>query len=366
MLQNRYVIGGAIIAVLLVLDIIRFIFSDWGLITVRVQDAPLGQVIKSIERQGWVTIYTNMDLSTTTVTMDVIKVPLAEAMESLAVNVAVPPPPADSSDGGGRPRGGGGAQWHLAFFTAPTSAQVKQEIYNFQSGAAPDDDTKIYSYQTPLQMLASDAGMPAADPRLQVWSGVTTAAPAPPAPATGTDPAADGQPDSPPPPPSSVQDYLNALAQAADIWIMAPSSWDPKIPEPAAASSIMHAVKSVVSSGHGAVTQAFILYARPPGPRGGPGGGRGFGMSDTGWADRMSNAINGLPPEARPDALAQLKVETSFRQQLRAAPPEQRRDLMRRHFMSRLGAMDNWRRSPERRAQMYQRAVSNRETVRGQ
>jgi hypothetical protein len=347
-------------------------FSDWGLITVRVHDVPLAQVIKSIERQGWVTLYTNIDPATP-ISMDVIKVPLPEAMETLAVNI----PPDNSGAGGapaggngevgrpgrGGPRGFGGAQWKLGFFAAPTSAQVKQEIYNFQSGAAPDDNTKIYSYPTSLQMLATDSEMPVADPRLQVWPGLPAAPPAPANP--------DGQPHAPPAPPATVQDYLDVLAQSADIWIMSPASWNPAVSgAPADGSSIIGAVKSMVGRGHGAVTQAIVLYTRP---RRAPGDGTprrvGFVNADTGWFsgdDRIRNAINGLPPAARPAALDQLKQETAFRQQLRAAPADQRRAMLRQRFMNRAGAMDNWRRSPERRAQMYQRAVSNRVAARGQ
>ncbi len=79
----------------------------------------------------------------------------------------------------------------------------------------------------------------------------------------------------------------------------------------------------------------------------------------------MRNAINGLPADARPAALSQLAQEVTFQQQVRNAPPEQRREMMRQHFMNRMGAND-WRRSPEKRAQMYERAVSNRVASRGQ
>ena len=49
----------------------------------------------------------------------------------------------------------------------------------------------------------------------------------------------------------------------------------------------------------------------------------------------------------------------------RALPANQRRDMMRKHFMNRMGQND-FRRSPEKRAQMYARAVSNRQAARGQ
>ena len=338
------------IAVLILANIFNLVFSGWGLITVQVHEAPLGQVLKSIERQGHVTLYTNID-PTSPVTMNVIKVSLPEALESLSQNC---------TSGDGR----GGAQWKLAFFTAPSSAAVKQEIRGFEAGSL-GDDFKTYSYPTPLQMLATEESLPAADPRKQTWPGLKPT-PAAPAPADGQ--AADDQAATPPEPPSSVQGYLDALAQAADIMILAPASWDPKISgAPGASSSIAKAVSSVVGSGRGSVEQAFVLMDRQRGPRGPGGGGRGF-LGDTNWAamdDRTDNAINGLPADYQAGARTQLAQEKAFHQQLAAAPPDQRRDLMRKHRMDHLGAFDNWRRSPEKRAQMYQHLVSNRQSVRG-
>ena len=354
---NRFTVGAALIAVLLIVNIYRFIFADWGLVTVRVHDAPLGQVIKSIERQGHITIYSNLD-PTSTISMDVIRVPVAEAMDSLASNAGG----ADSFRG---------AQWHLGFFAAPNPAAVKEEIRGFQSGGS-GDDSKVFTYPTPLQTLAGEEALPSSDPRLQNWPGLRppTPAPATPGPASTDAPAGGDQtPDQLPAPPSTVQDYLDALAQAANIYVMVPTSWEPKISgPPSTGASISSAVRSVVSKAHGAMEEAFILVDRPRGQRGGGGPRGGFGGGDNNWAatdDRLKNAINGLPAEARPAALAQLAQETDFHKQLAAAPPDQRRDLWRKHMMNRPGMFDNWRMSPEKRSQMYQRAVSNRQNARG-
>ena len=352
---NRYTVGGAIIVVLLIVNIYQFIFADWGLVTVRVHDVPLAQVIKSIERQGHVTIYTNID-PTSTLSMDVIRVSVAEAMESLAANA-----------GGDGFRG---AQWRLAFFAAPNSAAVKEEIRGFESGSA-GDDAKVFSYPTPLQMLSTEEPLPAADPRLQTWPGLKPPAPSPsPAPASTNAPDGDAAPpDAPPAPPSTVQDYLDALAQAADIYVMVPTSWEPKISgPPSTGSSITSAVHSVVGKARGSVEQAFILVAHARGQRGGGGPNRGFAGGDNNWAatdDRTQNAINGLPAEARPVALAQLAQERDFHKQLASTPRDQRRDLWRKHMMDHMGAFNNWRQSPEKRAQMYQHLVGNRQAARG-
>jgi hypothetical protein len=350
MLRNRYFLGGGTIAILLLANIIYYLILNWGLITVKVTDAPLGTVIKSIERQGWVTIYTNMPLDTK-VSMWVDHVPLAEAMETLTANA--------------------GGQWNLGFFAAPTSAGVKQEIAAFQSNST-GDETKTYSYPTPMGILAAgteDGDMPASNPYRQVWPGYHAPTP-PPAPAADTN-SPDGQapaPAAPPAPPSTLQDYLQAVAQEANVWIMAPIAWAPNVSAPAANTSITHAVRSLVGNAHGAVQQAIVLRGRQRRGPGGGGGQRGFAGGDFGWSymeDRMNNAINGLPADAQPAAKAQLATEVKFQQAVQAAPADQKMDMMRQHFMSRLG-QNNWRRSPAKRAQMYQRAVSNRQAARGQ
>ncbi len=407
-----------IIVLLVLANIVYYFYTNWGLVTVKVNDAPLSKVIRSIEWQGWVKIYTNLPPDSK-VTMYVDHVPLAEAMESLAANVDVPPPSPDGGDGapprpprpgdqpggfagtppgggslggaggggsgapGGPPGGRGGgfggrsAQWNLAFFVAPTSAQVKQEIREFESGD-PDDDTKVYTYGTQMQLIATESMEIAADPRLQSWPGVKpvdpSASPAQAPPATPVDAQANAAPPTPAgssaaDPPASVtptvQTYLQAFAQSANIWIMAPGSWAPKISSaPAPDSSIIRAVKNFVSASHGAVVQALVLRA---GRGGGRGGTRGDFGGDNAWADRMRNAVNGLPPDERPDALDQLNKEIQFRKDLQSVPPDQRRQKMFQHMMERMIYGERLSRlSPAKRALVYKRIVAAREAARVQ
>jgi hypothetical protein len=351
--ENRLKIGAAIIAVLLVANFIIHVIWNWGLVTIKVTNAPIGQVIRSIERQGWVTIYSNIDPQTK-ISMYVDHVTLPEAMVSLAAN----------SD----------AQWHLGFFVAPTSAGVKEEIRTFTEDADRNNDSvSTYSFQTPLEMI-SDETTSIADPRLQVWPGFKLP-PAPPPPP----PDADGTADAAPAPepevaPTSVQGYLRAFAREADIWVMAPASWDPAVAiAPPASSSISGAIRHFVSGAHGSVTQALILRGRPPRltgdgerrPRSG-GGFRGAGMDMTMMEDRMDNAINGLPAAQRPAMRETLRTEVQFQKEVRQAPRELRRSMWMKHMADhQLGNDNGFRRSPEKRAQMYARLVSNRSAAQG-
>jgi hypothetical protein len=408
LLRNRYAKWGAVIVFLILANIINQFYWNWGLITVKVTDAPLSKVIKSIEWQGWVKVCTNLPLDQK-VSMYVDHVPLAEAMETLAANVSGPANGADQQDGnppgnagaGGRPGaganptanggagappggpggarggrggggfGGGGATWNLAFFVAPTSGQVKDEIRAFQAGDT-DDDTKVYTFPTPLQMVSSDEDMPASDPRRQSWPGVKPVDPSATPPtsdaqtnsATGNgpgghaDPAADAAP--------TVQTYLQALAQSANIWIMTPGSWAPPVSSaPAANSSIISAVKNLVASAHGAVTEVIVLRVGR-GARGTPGGRGGGFANQEAMFDRMSNAISGLPEEAQTAARSQLDQEAKFFKDVRNASPDQQRQMIRDHLMSKIGNGDRMERmSPQKRAARFQRIVANRMAAQG-
>lgn len=411
------------LVVLVVANIGYYFYSNWGLVTVKVHEVPLSKVISSIEWQGWVKIYTNLPPDTK-VSMYCDHVPLSEAMETLAANVDVPPPP-DAGDDGGRQRGfgfgsgpgqtggtnaasasaptgastngapvaaggatgnpggqggpggdrlpggrfgggGGGfraAQWNLAFFVAPTKAQVAQEIRAFQSDDS-NSDNKVYTYGTPSQIFSTDTTTVAPDPAKQTWPGYKPPPPPDPNVQAGTNGASNGSPgqaaDNQPDPnaPPTVHTYLEALAQAANIWIMAPGTWTPQVAPPAANGSIIGAVKNLVGSAHGVVVQALVLRAG----RGGAPGSR----NDDNWEDRMMNAINGLPADERPDAIEQLHKEIDFRKSLANLSPEERRKKFAEHFVERMlygERMD--RLSPERRARMYVRMIQARQAAKG-
>jgi len=397
-----------IIGLLILANIAYYYYSEWGLVSVKANDAPLSKVISSIEWQGWVKIYTNLPPDTK-VTMYVDHVPLAEAMETLAANVDAPPPSTDGTDGarpnqdrpartgdqpagvagapptgggpggtgaqGGGPQGGGGgrgggfggrgAQWNLAFFVAPTAAQVKQEIRQFQASDS-DDDAKVYTYGTQMQLIATESMEITADPRLQSWPGVK---PAPPTPvdaqattAATSDQTGNGQADPPADTPPTIQTYLQAFAESSNIWIMAPGSWAPEVRSaPPPNASIITAIKNLITGSHGAMTQAIVLRAGRGGPRGGTGTRGDVAGNDDAWADRMRNAISGLPPDERPDAVVQLDQEVQFRKDLRAVPTEQRRQKMRQHMMERMVYGERLSRlSPEKRALVYQRMLTLR------
>jgi hypothetical protein len=292
-----------------------------------------------------VTIYTDMPLDKK-VSMYVVKVPLAEAMATLTANA--------------------GGHWNLGFFAAPTSAGVKEEIRNFQAGNT-GDDVKSYSYPTMMDALTGgDADIPEPDPRGQSWPGYHPPTAALSARTGGGQGGQDTASAQPPAAPTTVQDYFHAFAEEADILIMAPSSWAPNVPAPAANASIVHAVNNLVSSAHGSVEEAIVLRDSGRGGRGSRGGG-GFG-GDTGWSymeDRVKNEISALPEEDRAAATSQLQDEDKFRKDVENAPPDARMGMMAQH-MEAAGEHRFSRMAPKARARMYERIVSNRQAATGQ
>lgn len=84
--------------------------------------------------------------------------------------------------------------------------------------------------------------------------------------------------------------------------------------------------------------------------------------------DRMENAVNSLPEDARADAQTQLDDQVKFFKDVQAAPAEQRQDMMRTHFqemMANMAENANSRRSPARMARMAARVVANRVAAQG-
>ena len=256
---------------------------------------------------------------------------------------------------------------------------MRQEIREFEA-SDPNDETKVYTYGTQMQMIASDSITTAPDPRLQSWPGVkptdpsastaqaqpTAQAPSPvDTQASAATSTASGNAPADPPVMPTIQTYLQAFAESANVWIMAPGSWAPAVSSaPPADFSIIRAVKNFVSGSHGAVTQAFVLRV---GRGGGGRGNRGDFGGDDAWANRMRNALNGLPPDERPDALDQLTKEIQFRKDMQSLPPEQRRQKMTQHFAERMIYGERLSRlSPAKRAQVYQRMVAMRTAAKAQ
>jgi len=275
-----------------------YIWSHWGLVTVHSRGESLSQVIRSIEKQGHVTIKTNLDV-TQPVSMWVTKVSVAEAMETLSTVT-------DS-------------RWRLTYFIAPDKGAIATAIATMSSGQRNDGWKRMY---VPLPPLGEEPEvMP--DPRKDSW---VVKAPAE----------------------ATLQAYLQEAAKNVSASFTVPESFNPPIKAPPKSGPIGSAVSKLASMANGKYEEIFVLQGLPrqadrgeggrrdggddgeprfAGNFGGPGGPRG-GFDRNAMEERIQNEINKLPPSERAAAQAEHDERRKFFESLRDLTPEERQQKL--------------------------------------
>lgn len=347
---SRGGILAALAVVLLGLVIARWV-SGWGLITLSVKDAPLSKVLRSIEKQGGVRIVTNADPSTP-LTLYLKKVPLTEALGTVAARL----------DGTSR----------LGYVAAPTRPQQEELLTAFSNNMEPKG-WRIFLYSG----FGGGGGG-------QGGGG----------PGGGGFGMAGGNEDPENPlkvswtisdmPEKTVQAYLDQGAQKTGILFAAPEFWNPPVGKLPDKDTVRDMATKVVKSGGGKIREVYFVMTRPRGRDRNAQGGNypipqappvaGFfpqrnPNANRDWAmERVQSQIDSLPPQEREMAM---KLRDEFRA-LRNLPPEERRQKMEELFQrpdvvemmeSRASASDA-RRSPEQRAQRYERYIQRKNQVR--
>jgi hypothetical protein len=296
-----------LLALLLLLVAANFGYRWWlnrGLITIDAADAPLSEVIKSIERQGGVRLLSNAPEGAK-VTMHVHQVPLRRALAVLSNNT--------------------GLKWNLTYFVAPSKAAVDGALATF-------DGQQVSGWKKFELPLAPIPGMEdSGDPREQRWDAVA---------------AEDG----------NVQGYLQQGAQYVTAQFWAPQDWNPPvatIPDPALVGRV---VRELAASVQGYSEEVFTL-ATVPGPGEMPfQSGRTAGGRDGGFrpgsmmppgpppADgfdpvvgqaiekRQLARIERLKGDAQTEARAEYQAQKDFYIAMMKLPPEERADKMREHI----------------------------------
>jgi hypothetical protein len=134
-----------VMVVLLTGMVIHYFWARWGLITIHSKDTPLSKIIRSIEKQGHVTIRTNIDPNKP-VFMNVDYVPLNEAMETLATVME--------------------ARWRLTYVVGPDKATVNGVLSQFESGNRDESWKHLF---VPLPGFGEDNSATPNDPRKDPW-----------------------------------------------------------------------------------------------------------------------------------------------------------------------------------------------------
>ncbi len=265
------------------------IWADWGLITIHAKGEPLGKVIASMERQGHATIKTDMP-GDTPVTMDVVRVHLPDALETLSVVTE--------------------SRWRLLYFVAGDKATLMNGETAWASGTRPDGWTMV---SFPLgNMFATDDDAPPPDPRKDTWTPQTAA-------------------------PASVQAYFAEAAQITNAGFAYPNSWSPTVNKMPPAGEVAKVVPKLVRGVGGHEDQVFFLSKngrggpRPP-DGGATAGGPGLQFNPALIAARMQAEINRMPSDQRAEAQASFDAERAFRESLKNMTDDERRAAFLQHM----------------------------------
>jgi hypothetical protein len=351
---NRLKLLLGVAAVLLIVCVWKWI-AGWGLVTVHVTGEPLSKVIRSIERQGGIEIVTSADPATP-VTMDVDKVPAAEAVDTLAARL----------DG----------SWSVAYVTGATKADIAAGVAALGSGER-NEDFRMFGFGMGGGGGMFDPGDTTIDPRKVSWTVSVSE---------------DKQ----------LHSYLEQVTMKTGVMAVAPKAWNPPVTKAPAGGKAASAIRSLVHSVRGDVKEVFVIrvWNREQfadrgngGPRGGTdggmggGGGRaegGFGGGGNGggrqafrpeWMEeRVMARIAQLPAAEQEKAKKDFQEMRDFFQKMRDLPEDQRRTAMENFFnspavqqrMADREADRSEKSGPERRAQRARDYVQRKAAMKEQ
>lgn len=329
------------VAVVLLVAVAWHWISGWGLVTIDAEGEPLAKIVRSIERQGGISIATNAD-GALPVTMRVTRVPAVEAIDALASYV----------DG----------NWSVTYVAGPSKADVALGVAALRSGERNEAFTRF----------GGGWGMDFTDHVIDTRRVEWKVSPA----------------DQ-----SELQSYVDQLAQKTGLAALVAKDWNPAVARTPAGGPAGRAMTALIADVKGASEEVFVVRVRTEDPRrsagtggapagggsdggfaaggGGPGGGGGGDRRNVreDWAEERALArIEQLPAAEREQARKDYGEMRAFWQQLRALPEAERRAAAEKFFsnpivqdrmMERMLSRDS-RRSPEKRAERYRDYVQRK------
>jgi hypothetical protein len=316
---------------------------------VDVKDKPLAEVIRSIEKQAGIVLKTNMD-SAKPVSMHVYKVPLTEAMETLA--------------------GVTESRWRLGYFFGPDSATVKGALETIATGNRPEGWER---FEVPLFGLPGSMGdeVVPMDPRRDTW--------------------AVKEPES-----KTLQGFLRAAAAGVSASFSCPKAFDPAVAKTPSSGRIHKSAPQLASAAGAKMEEVFLLMGRPSGsadagsdrdrgddllpggfggggpPRGSRGGSSSGGSRDGDrkmMRERVLAEIDKLPASEQAQAKADFEERDKMFASMRDLSDEERRAKME-EMMSRPDVQERMadrqikgseRRTPEQRRSKYESYVAKKQ-----
>jgi len=286
-----------------------------------------------MERQGHAQIQTDLP-SDTPVTMDVVKVHLTDALETLSVVTE--------------------SRWRLLYFVAGDKSTLKTGELSWFSGQRPDG-WKMVSFPMGGNMFAlGDEESAPLDPREDVWSPKTAA-------------------------PAAVQTFFTEAAQLTNAGFAFPEAWNPTVKSTPPSGNVNRVIPKLISAAGGREDQIFFLSkGARRGPRNadrgdGPTMGGDFRPDFDLLAARTQAEINRLPADQRVDAQANFDTWQAFRKSLETMTDEQRRAAIQarmqdpqvqQQMADRMDARDS-RMNHDQRIQHFQNYVNRKLTAQG-
>jgi len=274
--KRLFILSGVALIILGIL-IARWI-AGWGLVTIHVTDAPIGKVIASIARQGHVRVESSIDPSKL-VSMDVDRVPVAEAVDTLAIR----------ADAG----------WRLVYLAAKTKSDVNAALITLR-GSGAVDDWVTYFYPGPP---VSDTTV--IDPR---YLELTIEGPE-----------------------QNLQKLLNQAAQKSGAMVAVPKDWSPETTHLPKANQVRKVIPSLVKSVHGATAEFFFLSERRRHWENPAGEGPFSADADSipmnpDWIEQRQLAeVDKLPPEQQEAAKKDIQDRKAVFASMKGLTPEERR-----------------------------------------
>lgn len=339
MISNRLKVLLGVAAVLFV-AVVWYWASGWGRVTIHAEAEPLAKVVRSIERQGGITIATNADAALP-VTLHLDRVTAAEAVDALAGYV----------DG----------NWSVTYVAGPSKAEVASGIALLRSGERSDAFARFGGGGGGGPDF-SDAVI---DARRVEWKVSPS--------------------DKP-----ELQAYVDQLTQKTGLAALVAKDWNPAVAKAPEGGAAGKAMETLVDKARGKTEAVFVVRVRSEDPRmaGGPGGGGpppwagggpgGFsGRSNVreDWMQERALArIEQLPAAEREQARKDYNEMRTFFEQMRSLPEAERRAAMEKFFSSpavqermtdRMLSREA-RRSPEQRAERYRRYIERKFSAQSQ
>ena len=323
--MNRTFLLIAAVLLLLVGNVAYRIWKGWGLITIHATDAPLGEVIRQVEKKGGAVIRTNMDPARK-ISLHVVRAPLAYVLDVLG-NVS------DS-------------RLQLAYYFGPDSGTIETALSAAAAGQRPEG---WKSWHIEMRGMAPGEDEGSSDPRVDTWQ-------------------VKAEPEG------TLHAYLDQGSKNVSARFNAPENWNPAVSSAPGADEVRNVAPKLAKNAHGKALEVFFLAGRPaqaPDATAGEGGGggrnnlRGLFGDNAPRGGGPGGPGDGTPPDPNDPEVARRRQAMEERAQAEIAKIKDAaaRAKALAEYEQRKAEMEEMRKAtPEERAAKMEARMSNPET----